>query len=69
MWVRRISSRPFRCQSRPFEQIVLELCSAGSLLDILKGIKRPFTDEEIAIVTFCVVHGLCCLHDALVIHR
>jgi serine/threonine protein kinase len=35
----------------------------------MKGIKRPFNDEEIAVVTFCVVHGLCCLHDALVLHR
>ena len=49
--------------------MVLEYCAVGSLHDIMKRIRRPFSDSEVAVITFCVVHGLCCLHDAFVLHR
>ena len=49
--------------------IVLELCAAGSLADIIVALDRPLRTPEIAAVMREAAQGLVYLHEHRVLHR
>jgi serine/threonine protein kinase len=49
--------------------IVMEYCGAGSVCDIMKICDKTLTEEQIAVVSKDVLHGLHYLHDLRKIHR
>jgi serine/threonine protein kinase len=49
--------------------IVMEYCGAGSVCDIMKICDKTLTEDQIAVVSKDVLHGLHYLHDLRKIHR
>jgi serine/threonine protein kinase len=49
--------------------LIMEFCSAGSIADIIKITKKPFSEPQIASVCQAVLRGLEYLHDSKKIHR
>lgn len=49
--------------------ILMDYCSVGSVLDLMKTIKRTLTEEEIAVILLSVLKGLSYLHREGIIHR
>ncbi|EKE37545.1 hypothetical protein ENUP19_0285G0023 [Entamoeba nuttalli] len=48
--------------------IIMELCNAGSLKDIIKTLNTPLPEQAIACIIKGVVNGLEALHNANIIH-
>lgn len=49
--------------------ILMDYCSVGSVLDLMRTIKRTLTEEEIAVILLSVLKGLSYLHREGIIHR
>eukprot|EP01098_Paradermamoeba_levis_P012581 TRINITY_DN5538_c0_g2_i5.p1 TRINITY_DN5538_c0_g2~~TRINITY_DN5538_c0_g2_i5.p1 ORF type:complete len:475 (+),score=107.02 TRINITY_DN5538_c0_g2_i5:130-1554(+) len=47
--------------------ILMELCSGGSVLDLME--KRPLTEDQISFLIYCTLEGLKYLHDSDFVHR
>ena len=50
-------------------QIVMEMCGAGAANDVMRLVKRPFTESEIAAICKYSLKGLSYLHSMRKIHR
>lgn len=50
-------------------QIVMELCAAGSVSDVMTLCEICLSEDMIATICSCVLKGLSYLHDKRKIHR
>lgn len=49
--------------------IIMDLCEAGSICDLMRATRTTLTEEEIRAITVCMLMGLRHLHDQRMIHR
>jgi hypothetical protein len=49
--------------------LIMELCTVGCVLDLLKVIERPFTEPEVLMIAYQVIKGMEYLHANRIIHR
>eukprot|EP01102_Stenamoeba_stenopodia_P010751 TRINITY_DN3266_c0_g1_i1.p1 TRINITY_DN3266_c0_g1~~TRINITY_DN3266_c0_g1_i1.p1 ORF type:complete len:727 (-),score=146.31 TRINITY_DN3266_c0_g1_i1:37-2217(-) len=49
--------------------LIMELCGVGCVLDLIKAIERPLTENELLCTILQVVKGLTYLHNNRIIHR
>lgn len=47
----------------------MDYCAAGSVLDLMKTLKRTLYEDEIAVLLLNVLRGLSYLHREGIIHR
>lgn len=49
--------------------IAMEFCEAGSVLDMMRRLRRPLSEDEIAFLAVQVLDGLAYLHSKKIVHR
>ena len=69
LWVRLLHCVLFYVCLLASKQILMDYCAAGSVLDLMKTLRRTLQEEEIAVIILSVLKGLTYLHREGIIHR